>query len=657
MMNSDTGRTLRLVAVMAMMCWAGWMDVAGQPPPGGGTQGDGVWIRNAYYGELQTFDRCFGHQPGNGQYHHHVQPICLRAQLNDNLVAVREGRTGTNYREKSSPWIHSPILGWSLDGYPIYGPYGYSDPANATSAIRRIRSGFRLRSMASRTTLPNWALAHHPGVTAQLSANQFGPPINDGFPLGRYVEDYEFVEGIGDLDQFNGRFTVTPEFPAGTYAYFTTIDESGTPAFPYIIGMQYYGALTGSNNSTAPSTAQTYFANGSQQQPTVTIPQLNSWQTRYSQESARVVSGFDPAAGPKTVWPFAVPSGAQVTGSVSSPARSDPQTISYTDSAVYVASNNLASYVMGPWFINGSNGGVFMNFPSAQNFRVRIPRTPTSPTTRTNTGLGPVGVWINGVAVFNVLDGSSYSSSLQRDVGGGPVNPGTMHVSSASFEGGPMAPGSLASAFSLFGARLATSTESATSTNWPYSLGGTTVTVRDASGASRAAQVSYASPGQVNYRIPAEAASGLATVTINVNGVSVNGAINIVSSYPNFFTMNHDGLAAAYVIRVRGGVVTSEDVYQSTSNGLEARPIDPGPPTDEVYLILFGSGLGSGNPTVTARVDDQESSVAFAGPQSVYPGLDQYNIRLPATLSGRGRVPVVITVGGRPANTVFVAIK
>jgi uncharacterized protein (TIGR03437 family) len=149
----------------------------------------------------------------------------------------------------------------------------------------------------------------------------------------------------------------------------------------------------------------------------------------------------------------------------------------------------------------------------------------------------------------------------------------------------------------------------------------------------------------------------LATVTINVNGVSVNGAINIVSSYPNLFTMNHDGLAAAYVIRVRGGVVTSEDVYQSTSNGLEARPIDPGPPTDEVYLILFGSGLGSGNPTVTARVDDQESSVAFAGPQSVYPGLDQYNIRLPATLSGRGRVPVVITVGGRPANTVFVAIK
>jgi uncharacterized protein (TIGR03437 family) len=220
-----------------------------------------------------------------------------------------------------------------------------------------------------------------------------------------------------------------------------------------------------------------------------------------------------------------------------------------------------------------------------------------------------------------------------------------------------MAPGSLASAFPLFGARLAASAESVTSTNWPFTLGGTTVTVRDSSGATRAAQLSYASPGQVNYRIPAEAASGLATVTISANGVSVNGAINIVSSYPNLFMMNSDGLAAAYVIRARGGVLTSEEVYQSTSNGLEARPIDPGPATDEVYLILFGSGLGSGNPTVTARIDGQESSVAFAGPQGAYPGLDQYNIRLPASLSGRGRVPVVLTVGGRPANTVFVTIK
>ena len=42
-----------------------------QPPQ---QQGDGVWVRNAYYGEAQTFDKCLGHQPGNGQYHHHAHP-------------------------------------------------------------------------------------------------------------------------------------------------------------------------------------------------------------------------------------------------------------------------------------------------------------------------------------------------------------------------------------------------------------------------------------------------------------------------------------------------------------------------------------------------------------------------------------------------------
>ncbi|MEY4167688.1 MAG: hypothetical protein RIR52_1512 [Acidobacteriota bacterium] len=100
----------------------GVVAVAGQPPPGPMQQGDGVWIRNAYYGEFQTFDRCYGHQPGNGLYHHHVQPVCLRAQLGDNLEPVRTSRTGTIYREKSGGWSHSPILGWALDGQPIYGP-------------------------------------------------------------------------------------------------------------------------------------------------------------------------------------------------------------------------------------------------------------------------------------------------------------------------------------------------------------------------------------------------------------------------------------------------------------------------------------------------------------------------------------------------------
>src|SRR5580704_18432397 len=81
----------------------------GGPGPGGGT-GDGIWVRNAAYGELETFDNCNGHQPGSGMYHHHINPVCLRAQLGDNVVAVSTGRLGTQYAEKSTGWTHSPIL-------------------------------------------------------------------------------------------------------------------------------------------------------------------------------------------------------------------------------------------------------------------------------------------------------------------------------------------------------------------------------------------------------------------------------------------------------------------------------------------------------------------------------------------------------------------
>jgi len=94
--------------------------VFAQPGGGpGGPSGDGIWLRNAYYGELLTFDACVGHQPGNGMYHYHANPLCLRGQLNDNVQVVRSSRNGVTYRELASGWHHSPILGWALDGYDL----------------------------------------------------------------------------------------------------------------------------------------------------------------------------------------------------------------------------------------------------------------------------------------------------------------------------------------------------------------------------------------------------------------------------------------------------------------------------------------------------------------------------------------------------------
>jgi hypothetical protein len=133
-----------------------------QAQPGPGGTGDGIWGRNAAFGELETFDLCNGHQPGSGQYHHHVNPICLRAQLSDNLVLVSTGRLGKQYAEKPSGkfttnWTHSPILGWAFDGFPVYGPYGYSNPMDAKSAIRRIKPSFRLRWRARSVPPKSWS--------------------------------------------------------------------------------------------------------------------------------------------------------------------------------------------------------------------------------------------------------------------------------------------------------------------------------------------------------------------------------------------------------------------------------------------------------------------------------------------------------------------
>ena len=624
-------------------------------------QGDGIWIRNAYYGEGQTFDRCLGHQPGNGQYHHHAHPVCLRAQLNDNLITVKPGRTGTQYSEKAAPWQHSPIVGWALDGYPVYGPYGFSDPNNASSAVKRIKSGFRLRQITQRVTLPAWAQGHHPNTPLALTANQYGPEVSDTFPLGRYVEDFELVTGVGDLDQYNGRFAVTPEFPNGTYAYYTTLDDNGSPAFPYIIGMQYYGNVTGANNAAVPAGAQSYFANGAYAQTINNTPLLNSWATTNSQQDARVISGYDPSAGTKTTWPTDAPANARVMGGVTSATKADTQTISFTAEAVYVGSNNLGSYAMGPWFVDATNGGVFMNWPSAQNFRVQMPRTPAAATTKRNTGLGAVGIWVNGVAVFNVLDGASYSNAQRNDVGGGGVRPSSIHVSSASFEGGPTSPGAIMSAFPLFGAKLATSTATTSTITWPTTLAGATVMIRDAAGTNHNAGIHYASPEQINYLIPENAATGLATVTITANGVSIPGAINIVSTYPNLFQFNGEGLAAALILRFRDGQQRYEEIFQVVNNALVAAPIDFGQPNDQLFLVLFGTGLGKSSVpnglAATAKIDGVDLPVAYAGAQGAFAGLDQYNLALPRTLAGKGKVGLTVTVNGKVSNAVSVTFK
>jgi hypothetical protein len=80
------------------------------------------------------------------------------------------------------------------------------------------------------------------GYTLNSAASREGTTASNTtlYPLGVFIEDYSFTAS-GDLDQHNGRYCVTPDYPNGTYAYFITLDSSLEPVYPYIIGNTYYG--------------------------------------------------------------------------------------------------------------------------------------------------------------------------------------------------------------------------------------------------------------------------------------------------------------------------------------------------------------------------------------------------------------------------------
>jgi uncharacterized protein (TIGR03437 family) len=300
------------------------------------------------------------------------------------------------------------------------------------------------------------------------------------------------------------------------------------------------------------------------------------------------------------------------------PALADTQRVRSNAGNVYVNSNNLPSYTLGPWFEATMTGGVFMNWASSGARLVQITRNPAAATTKTATGLGPIGMWVNGVAIFNELDGGSYSTARGDDQGGGGVSQRASHFSAASQERGPLAAGSLVSAYAEFDAILGSTTASATSASWPTTLGGTTVTVTDASGVQLPAGILYVSPKQVNYQMPSTAAPGLGRVSITANGVAVNGTVNIAAAYPGLFSVAQTQVADG-----------------------------------QAYVVLYGTGIGTA--AVTAKIGAADAKVLYSGPQGTYPGLDQVNLLAPPGINGGATV--TITAGGKLSNAVNVNLQ
>ena len=199
---------------------------------------------------------------------------------------------------------HSKLIGVAADGYPIYGPYGYLNPADSQSGIVKMRSSYAAstgaasrptgqtvtltsNTMASSLLTVSSTFGLNPGM--RVTTNSAGLPentywiINNGlatatgpaaynngtnqitlnadvtlyantsitfeFVAGSFIEDYTYTPNSGTLDQYNGRFGVTPDFPAGTYAYFATQDSTNKPVYPYFVGSAFYGSLAIDTNT------------------------------------------------------------------------------------------------------------------------------------------------------------------------------------------------------------------------------------------------------------------------------------------------------------------------------------------------------------------------------------------------------------------------
>ncbi len=264
-----------------------------------------------------------------------------------------------------------------------------------------------------------------------------------------------------------------------------------------------------------------------------------------------------------------------------------------------------------------------------------------------------------GRALIYVADAQGQESRAQAIL----VKPTPVtSVSAANYRGPSLAGESIVAAF---GTAMAKTTQAATSTPLPTDLAGTQVLIKDSAGVERPAPIFFVSPTQVNFQMPVGTAMGAASINIkNGFGSASAGAAQIARIAPGLFsaTANGKGLAAAVALRVGSdGSQRFETILGRDPATGQPIPlaIDLGPASDQVFLILFGSGIRGRTvlSAVTATIGGANSEVGFAGAHPMLVGVDQINLRIPRTLAGRGDVEVAVTVEDKTANPLLVRIK
>ena len=174
----------------------------------------------------------------------------------EQLLTLKRGKTYIFNQDDSSNDSHYLFFSLSDDGWHSTGDpsdigsdtylYDGEDSVvyvldGSTVATRQLYlQGFNAATTREiRITIP----VNAPRVAYAFSYLDSGHGIrlvNEGYILGDLTQDYIYDSSEGLLDEFNGKFGPTPEYPNGTYAYFMTEDASGNPQYPYAIGPKYY---------------------------------------------------------------------------------------------------------------------------------------------------------------------------------------------------------------------------------------------------------------------------------------------------------------------------------------------------------------------------------------------------------------------------------
>jgi hypothetical protein len=167
--------------------------VAAEPFPHEGMNGSNAnWVWNLEALNVNLGVDCNNaHVQPNGKYHYHGTPTSYLNSLNASSTSMT-------------------LIGYAADGFPIYYKYAYSLANNSSSDLSIMTSSYRLKS------------GNRPGDGVSAPCDTYN---------GIYSNDYEYVYGLGTLDEANGRNGVTPEYPNGTYYYVITDEFPSIPRY------------------------------------------------------------------------------------------------------------------------------------------------------------------------------------------------------------------------------------------------------------------------------------------------------------------------------------------------------------------------------------------------------------------------------------------